>query len=223
MDDVSTSDRSRRFAGARGVMIDGATPVGEAAWIWSAHPPKPTAEQCRAGDHIWVAAFYVTGQLAHWQCSGCVEKVSERPEPRWPQNRLAGFSGWIREPPRLVVRGSSPPASKRRWTTADGSALVEGDPSSIHHVGLAIPGLDESHAYTLLDPEGTVAVTYEPSRERGGPYSDHYWLTRYRVVGDALVRFVAHCFEESTLDTPFAQEPKRRVLLIGLRPLSAAS
>lgn len=194
-------------------------PTGQAQWVWSEQPPNSTSEQCREGDHIWVAAFYVNGGLAHWQCAGCGETNTKRPEPSWPMDRLADFNGWIKAPPLLVARGPRPPVSTRRWMTADGSVLVEGDPSSIHHVGLEMPGLGEAYAYTLVDVEEEVLASYEPRRKRMGLHSDHYWLTRYRVVGDALMEFVGHCFEESTYDTPFAQEPRRTEVLTGLEPL----
>jgi hypothetical protein len=64
-------------------------------------------------------------------------------------------------------------------------------------------------------------MLYEPSRERPGKYSDHYWLTRYQVVGDSLVRFVSHCFEESTYDSPSTSRPKQTTILAGLKLLSA--
>jgi len=101
--------------------------------------------------------------------------------------------------------------------------LIEGDPSSIHHVGLVIPGLAEAHTYRVCDEDGTVEALYEPSRERPAKYSDHYWLTRYQVVGEELVRFVGHCFEESTYDTPNASKPKQTVILTDLRLLSGYS
>ncbi len=45
------------------------------------------------------------------------------------------------------------------------------------------------------------------------------WLIRYQVIENELERFRAHCFEESTLETPFAQEPKKKTILSGLKLL----
>jgi len=104
--------------------------------------------------------------------------------------------------------------------TTEGSILMEGDPSSIHHVGLVIPELAEAHTYRVCDENGTVEALYEPSRERLGKHIDHYWLTRYQVVGDSLVRFVSHCFEESTYDSPSTGKPKQTTIHSGLRLLS---
>ncbi len=44
-------------------------------------------------------------------------------------------------------------------------------------------------------------------------------LTRYQVIDNELVRFRAHCLEESTLEKPFAQEPKKKTILSGLKLL----
>ena len=45
---------------------------------------------------------------------------------------------------------------------------------------------------------------------------DQRWLTRFQVIDNELVRFRAHCFEESTLETQFAQKPKTKTVLSGL-------
>ncbi len=185
---------------------------------------EPTREPCRQGAHTWVASFFRSGHLAYWQCQECGK--SDREIERWFKptglpRRLAQFNGWITSPAILVARRLAPPVSARRWMTTEGLILIEGDPSSIHFVGLVIPELAEAHTYRVCDEDGNVEALYEPGRKRPGKYSDHYWLTRYQVVGEELVRFVSHCYEESTYDTPHAGEPKQETILSGLRLLSA--
>ena len=135
---------------------------------------------------------------------------------------LDSINGWIEFPPRLIVRGPNPPVlgSRRQWITKEGTTLHEGEPSSIYHVGLEIPELDDAHTYTLYDANGNVVTTYEPSRWRMGKHSDHYWLTRYQVIDSALVQFISHCFEESTYDSPSTSTPKLKTMLSGLRLLA---
>ena len=69
---------------------------------------------------------------------------------------LDDVNGWIETPPRLIARGPHPPIpdGTMRWITPEGSILYEGDPSSIYHVGLEIPDLDEAHSYTLKGAAG---------------------------------------------------------------------
>lgn len=178
---------------------------------------EPSREQCQQGDHRWVAFFFESGRLAYWKCEGCSK--ADRETEGLPE-RIERFSGWIKSPPRLVARGLDPPVSTRRWVTTEGSILVEGDPSSIHHVGEVIPGLAEAHTYVECDENQKIETVYEPGRERPGKYSDHYWLTRHQVVGEALVQFRSHCFEESTYDMPNAAKPVQKTILSGLRLLS---
>jgi len=196
---------------------------GKPVWEGLKKGREPDREPCRQGDHTWVASFFKSGHLAYWQCEGCGKSDRETElgfGPTGLPRRLAGFNGWVESPAILVARRPAPPVSTRRWLTAEGMILIEGDPSSIHHVGLVIPELPEAHTYRMCDENGTGKALYEPSRERMGKYSDHYWLTRYQVVGDSLVRFVSHCFEESTYDTPNAGKPKQTTILTDLRPLS---
>ena len=199
-------------------MVDDRHPQVEGKPVWERFEEGSQADQerCQQGDHTWAASFFESGRLAYWQCEGCGQ--TDRETERLPE-RIEWFSGWIKSPLRLVARGTNPPVSTRRWMTTEGAILIEGDPSSIHFVGLAIPGLDAAHTYILCDENEDIKVVYEPGRERPGEYSDHYWLTRYQVVGEALVRFVSHCFEESTYDTPNAKKPKQKMILAGLRLL----
>lgn len=194
---------------------------GDPTWVTfeAIHPPD--SSQCRHGDHLWVAFFFEKGSLAYWQCAGCghASRVLNLQPSLFP-NRLEVDSGWIESPPRLIARGAKPPSGRRRWTTMAGLILSEGDPSSIHFVGQLIPDLDQAHTYLLSDQNGGLEAVYEPQRERLGLYSDHYWLTRYQVVADALVRFESHCFEDSTYEIPNTSEPKRSKVLKGLVPQS---
>ncbi len=57
-------------------------------------------------------------------------------------------------------------------------------------------------------------------REHPCQNTDHFWLTRYQVIDNELVLFRAHCFEESTLETPSAQKPKKKTILSGLKLIS---
>ena len=178
---------------------------------------EPSREQCQQGDHTWVAFFFESGRLAYWKCEGCskTDRETER-----PPERLGHFNGWAKSPPRLTARGFNPPVSARRWVTTEGSILIEGDPSSIDFVGQVIPGLAEAHTYVECDKNEIIEAVYESDRNRLRKYSDHDWLTRHQVVGEALVRFESHCFGESTYDMPSAGKPKQKTILSGLRLLS---
>ena len=176
----------------------------------------PDRGQCQRGEHTWVAFFFQSGRLAYWQCIGCGK--TDRDTGQLPE-RLELINSWVESPPQLIARGPTPPASDRRWITSEGTILVEGDPSSIHFVGEAIPGLDQAHTYAEYDENDQIKAVYEPSRERPWEYYDHYWLTRYQVVGETLVQFQSRCYEESTYDTPTACEAEQTVILSGLRLL----
>lgn len=178
---------------------------------------KPDPELCRQEEHTWVAFFFESGRLAYWECEGCSK--TDREIEQLPE-RLEWLSGWVKHPPRLVTRGPNPPISTRKWATADGAILMEGGPSSIHFEGVEIPGLAEAHTYIKYIKNEQVEQIYEPSQEKPGQYVEHYWLTRYQVIDTALVRFESHCYEESTFDTPYADEPKQEIVLSGLRLLS---
>ena len=102
---------------------------------------------------------------------------------------------------------------------SEGAILSEGDPSSTDFEGEPIQGLVEAHTYFKRDENGNILETYEPGRERLGEYDDHYLLTRYQVVGAALVRFESYCFEDSTYAIPNTGKPKQITLLSGLRSL----
>jgi len=193
---------------------------GKPVWERFEAGREPSREHCWPGDdHTWVAFFFESGRLAHWKCDGC-GKIDREPEPWDLPERLDHINGWIKSPPRLIARGPTPPVSARRWGTSEGVILIEGDPSSIHFVGEVIPGLAEAHGYVAVDENGNIEAVYEPGRERLGKYSDHCWLTRYQVVGEALVRFESHCFEDSMYDMPNAGEPKQKMILSGLRLVS---
>jgi hypothetical protein len=171
---------------------------------------EPDPERCRHGIHTWIAVFFKSGRLAYWECVDCGQKDREiGPLPE----RLDTISGWIEDPPVLIAHGPRPPASTRRWRTAQGAILEEGDPSSIHFVGLEIPGLEQAHTYVLRDETGKVDEMYAPTRHRPLSYDDHYWLVRYQVLGNELVWFESHCHEDSTYEVPHAVVPKQKVIL----------
>ena len=113
---------------------------------------EPDRALCRQGGHTWVASFFTSGHLACWQFEGCGKSDRETelgPGPTGLPRRLEQVSGWIESPAILVARGIDPPVSTRRWMTTEGSILIEGDPSSIHFVGLVIPELAEAHTYRV--------------------------------------------------------------------------
>jgi len=186
--------------------------------IWSEEGKEPEygPEQCGQGDHAWRAFFFQSGRLAYWQCQFCGQ--ADRQTEQLPE-RLETISGWIKLPPRLIARGPRPPRSARRWTTTRATILSEGDPSSIYFVGVPIPDLAEAHTYTERDEQGNIRQVYEPRHGQDAPYSNHYTLTRYQVVGNELLQFESYCFEESTFDTPYAGELKQKVVLAGLKQL----
>jgi len=173
-------------------------------------------EKCEQRTHLWVAHFYQSGRLAYWACQYCkeVDRESELAE------RLEWFSAWIENPPKLIVWGKRPRTNSRKWETADGYILQEEDPSSIYFIGLEIPELEEANTYTKYDRNNAVIEKYEPTSERMGLYSDHYWQTRYGVIGTELVKFESHCFEESTFDMPNAGKPKKTKILRNLKLIS---
>lgn len=195
---------------------DASTDQGHSAAKAPAAPPPRT---CAGGrDHLWVACFLESGPLAFWQCDTC--GTTDREVGRLPEH-LESVNGWIKEPARLVVSGPRPPVSRQRWATDRGSTLVQGEPCSTNHVGLAIPELLRAHSYMELDDQGELLQRYEAGRSRFAPHGDHYTLTRYQVVADELVLFSSHCFEESTYDSPRTSTPRRKIILRGLRPLQS--
>lgn len=165
-------------------------------------------------QHHWIALFLESGQLAYWQCRDC--GLLDRDRLRLAED-LDSLNLWIEAPLILSVYGVAPPHSVRRWQTPAGTVLWEGDPSSIHFYGLALPGLETAHTYEERAADGAMLTVYAPRRERRGP--NHYTLTRYQVLEAALVRFEYYCFEESTFDVPNAHLPQQTVLLTGLQPL----
>lgn len=176
--------------------------------------PDPT--RCAGGEHRWVARFFQSGQLACWECADCGLRDRELgPRPA----ALDSLDGWPQPFPWLTAAGAQPPAGERRWRTAAGTLLVEGDPSSVHFQGELIPDLPAAHSYCELGPAGAILQTFEPGREQVVLYSSHYHLIRYQVVGDALLRYVSYCFEESSFDIPSADAPRVSVVLAGLTPL----
>ena len=178
---------------------------------------RPTEDRCKQGDHTWAAHFFLRGRLAFWQCLGCEILDRDGESLTEPLGRI---SGWIEMPPKLVARGPHPPASAKRWKTAEGTILVEGEPSSTHFIGLAIPGLTAAYDYVELDQqEGTVFKRYEPGRKVLYKYSDFYLLTRFLVVSDELVQFEIRCHKDSTYGTPHANKPKQTIILPGLEAL----
>jgi hypothetical protein len=177
---------------------------------------RPDPKQCQRGEHTWVAFFFESGRLAYWRCEGCGEQDREIEEHA---ERLDTINDWIKDPPRLVMRGGRPMRGTRKWVTPEGTVLVEGDPSSNHFVGRPIPGLPEAHTYVRMDGSGKIEEVYEPIREQPWRYTDHYWLIRYLVIGGKLVRFESHCYEESTYEVPSAGKPKRKVVLTDLKLL----
>ena len=190
---------------------------GKPVWESSEDGSKPDKEQCRLGNHMWVAFFFRSGSLAYWECPGCGR--TDRDIEQLPQ-RIDRINGWIKYPPILLAHGPRPLASTRKWITAEGLRLAEGDPSSIHFVGLLIPRITEAHTYLLSETNGKIREEFRPIREHPCQNNDHFWLTRFQVIDNELVRFRAHCFEESTLETPFAQEPKKKTILSGLKLVS---
>ena len=179
--------------------------------------PHPEEGPCSRGDHAWLAFFFKSGRLAYWQCERC--GVADR-ETEPPPERLNVPNDWVESPVKLRAQGTRPPSSDRRWATTEGTILVEGDPSSTDFVGLPIPDLEAAHAYVERDKSGKVLETYEPNR-KGPCGGDHYWLTRFLVVGNALVRFHSHCYEDSTYEVPHAGTPEQTTILSGLEPIGS--
>ena len=187
------------------------------AWERLEEGYQPSQALCRQEEHTWVAVFFESGRLAYWECEGCSK--TDREIDNLPE-RLEEIYCPLKTHPRLAARGPTPPVSTRKWATAEGGTLAEGDPSSIHFAGREIPGLVEAHTYIKYDKGNRIEQIYEPSREQPWQYTYHYWLTRYQVIDAILVWFESHCFEESTFDTPFAGEPKQKIILSNLKLLS---
>jgi len=93
------------------------------------------------------------------------------------------------------------------------------EPSSVHYLGLQIPGLAEAHTYLEVDNEGGIQNRYEPQKERIRLNDDHYMLIRFQVIAGNLVRYKSHCFEDSMYEIPNAKEPDKEIVLSGLKLL----
>ena len=186
-------------------------------WTTLGAQREPDPERCQQGIHTWVAIFFESERLAYWECADCDHRDREIGPLA---ERLDTISWWIEDPPVLIAHAPRPSASTQRWMTTKGSSLAEGDPNSNHFVGQAIPGLATAHTYILYDGNDQVKEVYAPVRNQPWPYTDHYWLIRYQVIGNELVRFESHCHQDSTYEVPHAVAPKQKVILSELQLLS---
>ena len=183
-------------------------------WTTSDQIAGFTDYSCANGIHLWVGNFLQSGKLAYWQCGSCQIKDREHethPEP------LDGTSPWIEDPLKLISTGRQPPKSDRKWLTTRNTTLLEMDPSSVHFLGMQIPGLAEAHSYVEVDKNGEIQSSYEPLKKQIRLHDDHYMLIRFQVMAGNLVRYKSHCFEDSMYEIPNAKEPDEEVVLSGLK------
>lgn len=185
-------------------------------WITSDQIDNFNNYSCAKGIHIWVAIFLHSGQLAYWECGSC--KINDGEFETYPEP-FDGSSGWIEKPLKLISIGTGSPKSDRKWLTKKNTTLVEMEPSSVHYLGLKIPGLAEAHTYLEVDNEGGIQNRYEPQKERIRLNDDHYMLIRFQVIAGNLVRYKSHCFEDSMYEIPNAKEPDKEIVLSGLKLL----
>ena len=187
------------------------------AWIKSSQISDTQNHSCENSIHIWGAHFQQSGRLAYWKCESCgreEKQIDIVPEA------LEKFSGWIEEPLRLIAIGSDPPKSERKWSTGRQTVLVEKEPSTIHYLGLQIPGLTTAHTYFEYSQKGGIHEIYQPEKRLIRLNDDHYIIIRYQVVENKLIRYESHCFEDSMFEIPNTSEPTESVVLSGLKLLN---
>ncbi|MFH2039364.1 MAG: hypothetical protein ABIJ65_08010 [Chloroflexota bacterium] len=185
-------------------------------WIFSDQMDNFNNFSCAKGIHLWVAIFLQSGHLAYWECRSC--SIKDREDETYPEP-FDISSCWIEKPLKLISIGAKPPKSERKWLTKKNTTLVEMEPSSVHFLGMQIPGLADAHTYHEIENKGGIHSKYEPIKEQIRLYDDHYMLIRFQVVKGNLVRYKSHCFEDSMYEIPNAKEPDQEIVLSGLKLL----
>ena len=168
---------------------------------------------CEGGKHSWTARFYRSGALAFWFCSSCGETDRDAESLSEPLEDITGFPD---DSPEVTIRGEVPAPSGRRWILSDGSTLEEGEPGSVEFRGFPIPGLPDSHLYTLTIAETGETREYAPRFERSSTREDCFILTRFRIEEDRLVKYRIHCCDYSDEKPVRIDEPNGNTILSGL-------
>ncbi len=144
---------------------------------------------CGGMEHHWTARFYPRGALAFWFCNSCGEVDRNTDDLREPLKETISDSDSFTVDICLVKS----PVPTAKWALADGSILIEREPSQTTFMGFRITGMTNSHEYSLTDPSGEIVREYKASREKASNQEGSFILTRFQVENDQLVKFRVQC------------------------------
>lgn len=166
---------------------------------------------CSNNEHTWTARFYTRGALAFWFCSCCGEvdrEIDSLSEPL--ENAVL-----VDESSSVSICAIRSPAPTGKWVLADGSILMEGEPSLTTFMGYKINGMPESHEYSLADPGGKILREYKASREKASSLEGSFILTRFQVENNQLIKYRVQC----NASEPQVSEASGIAILSGLKLL----
>ena len=144
---------------------------------------------CKGIEHHWTARFYTRGALAFWFCSCCGEVDRNTDNLQEPLEKPILDNDLF----TVNICSVESPVPAGKWELADGSILVEGEPSQTAFMGFHIPGISSSHEYSLIDPLGEIVREYKASREKASSLEGSFILTRFQVENNQLVKYRVQC------------------------------
>ncbi len=168
---------------------------------------------CSNNEHKWTARFYTRGALAFWFCSCCGEIDREIDSLSEPLEKAVS----VDESSGVSICAATSPVPAGKWALADGSILMEGEPSLTTFMGCRINGMPDSHEYSLADPGGEVVREYKASREKASNLEGSFILTRFQVENDQLIKYRVQC----NASEPQVNEASGIAILSGLKLLQA--
>lgn len=140
-------------------------------------------------EHHWTARFYTRGALAFWFCSCCGAVDRNTDNLQEPLEKTISDSDSF----TVDICSVKSPVPTGRWELADGSTLVEGEPSQTAFMGFHITGIPSSHEYSLTDSCGEIVREYRSSREKASNLEGSFILTRFQVENNQLVKYRVQC------------------------------
>lgn len=168
---------------------------------------------CNNNEHKWTARFYTRGALAFWFCSCCGEVDRETGSLSEPLENAVS----VNESSVVSICSVKPPVPTGKWTLADGSILMEGEPSLSTFMGYKINGMPDSHEYSLADSGGEIVREYKASREKASNLEGRFIVTRFQVDNNQLVKYRVQC----NASEPQVNEASGIAILSGLKLLQA--
>ena len=162
-------------------------------------------------EHHWTARFYTRGSLAFWFCSCCGEVDRSTNNLREPlEKSISDIDSFT-----VDICSVKSPVPTGKWELADGSILVEGEPSQTAFMGFHITGIPSSHEYSLTDPGGEIVREYTSSREKASNLEGSFILTRFQVESNQLIKYRVQC----NTGEPQVSEASGIAILSDLKPI----